>query len=345
MKLTVVSDLHGNLPCIEPCDVLCICGDISPLIIQKDHIQMTNWVFNDFLNWIHNLPCDKIFFVPGNHDFWFEKFCNKNMIDLFKYGKLEILIDEARPYIFKDNNDNLRCLTFYGTPWCKPFGKWAYMISEDLCKQFYSNIPYDVDVLLTHDAPMFMNNIGTILENDSMEDAGNFQLYKAIKQKKPKYVFCGHIHSGNHSLSEYTETINEDYETGLPPEDTLTVKVANVSLLDEQYKIAYKPLTIEIMFTKYCENCDQVFEDSYEVCPNCGNTLMDTETEYEIEDPKTPKTPESVVIIEEDLVTITNEDDLNSLIDEIKEYELEDDEIESDEAEEILESNQEEEKA
>lgn len=74
MKITAVSDLHGNLIDIEECTVLLICGDISPLDIQKDYIQMTKWFFNDFYNWICNLPCEYIIFTPGNHDFWFEKF-------------------------------------------------------------------------------------------------------------------------------------------------------------------------------------------------------------------------------------------------------------------------------
>lgn len=60
MKVTAISDLHGNLIDIEPCDLLLICGDISPLDIQRDYIQMTKWIFNEFQEWIMKIDCPTI---------------------------------------------------------------------------------------------------------------------------------------------------------------------------------------------------------------------------------------------------------------------------------------------
>ena len=40
MKVTALSDCHGLLLPIEefePCELVCICGDISPLNIQANH--------------------------------------------------------------------------------------------------------------------------------------------------------------------------------------------------------------------------------------------------------------------------------------------------------------------
>jgi predicted phosphohydrolase len=91
MKVTAISDLHGNLIDIEPCDTLLICGDISPLEIQRDYIQMTKWFFNEFQKWIMNLPCDRVILTPGNHDFWFEKMITQSQTYLF--NKLTILIN------------------------------------------------------------------------------------------------------------------------------------------------------------------------------------------------------------------------------------------------------------
>ena len=54
------------------------------------------------------------------------------------------------------------------------------------------------------------------------------ELGEVIDKKKPKYVFCGHIHSGDHV--PYTKD---------------GVTVVNCSLKDEDYKITYKPFTFE----------------------------------------------------------------------------------------------------
>ena len=71
MKIAAISDLHGYLPEIEECDVLCICGDITPLEIQRNYLKTEEWITEIFLTWIKKLPCDKVFLVGGNHDFWF----------------------------------------------------------------------------------------------------------------------------------------------------------------------------------------------------------------------------------------------------------------------------------
>ena len=36
MKICAISDIHGYLPKMEECDVVCICGDILPLSIQHN---------------------------------------------------------------------------------------------------------------------------------------------------------------------------------------------------------------------------------------------------------------------------------------------------------------------
>ena len=63
-----MSDLHGDLPDnVKPCELVLICGDISPLNIQSNHTKMRRWMLNEFLPWTTQLPCDKVLFIAGNH--------------------------------------------------------------------------------------------------------------------------------------------------------------------------------------------------------------------------------------------------------------------------------------
>ena len=100
------------------------------------------------------------------------------------------------------------------------------MPGNDKLKKIYENIPEDIDILICHDAP----NLGEIgfIENNK-QDASNIYLGEEIRKKKPKYVLCGHIHSGDHTLKEIEG-----------------VKCANVSILDESYSICYQPLKFNI---------------------------------------------------------------------------------------------------
>ena len=46
-----MSDLHGTLLSvedIEPCELVCICGDIVPLRIQANSLKTKSWLRNEF---------------------------------------------------------------------------------------------------------------------------------------------------------------------------------------------------------------------------------------------------------------------------------------------------------
>ena len=72
LKIIGISDTHGMLPKLPECDVVCHCGDFSPLEYQQDQTQMAAWFYLEFLPWLEKLPCKKFIMVAGNHDFFFE---------------------------------------------------------------------------------------------------------------------------------------------------------------------------------------------------------------------------------------------------------------------------------
>ncbi len=226
MKIGVTSDLHGFLPPIEPCEVLCICGDIIPLQIQRSLSESKIWFKENFSEWCESIPVSEVVLIGGNHDFYLASTVMKSNSEIFNSDKIKKL--ENSYVVIMDENGNQK--TFYGTPDCKLFGNWAYMYSSEMLQKMYDNILENVDVLLSHDAPK-IHDLGKIMEGQhSGYDAGNPWLADAILNKNPKYAFCGHIHSGEHSLV-------------LLPNGTYA---ANVSFVNEHYKPTNKVLYLNI---------------------------------------------------------------------------------------------------
>ncbi len=230
MKICALSDLHGNLINIEPCELVLICGDISPLHYQRNNLLMEDWLKEEFADWVRALPCEEVIFIAGNHDFAFANrgpsWINSTII-LPTGGKAVYLEDRHCDYLSNDG----KVYRIYGTPACHIFGNWAFMYSEEKLAELYRNIPRDCDILISHDAPK-LNDCGLVPPNrwhSAPVDAGNEVLASAILSKKPNYVFCGHIHEGNHQLTDIEAT-----------------KIANVSILNDAYDITYEPLYLDV---------------------------------------------------------------------------------------------------
>jgi Icc-related predicted phosphoesterase len=229
MKIYALSDLHGTLLPVEdyfkPCELVCICGDISPLNIQGNYTQMRYWLVNKFKPWCESLPCDKVIFIAGNHDFG----CSNLdfMYTLFpKDKKVTYLFHENYVYTSKSGKE----YSIFGTPYCKLFGNWAFMEIDEILDKLYQDIPENLDILLTHDQPFGWGDV--LFDNvvwNTGEHIGNKPLAKAIIQKQPKYLFVGHLHSTDHSCIEIGET-----------------KRYNVSIKNEKYDPVYDPLFLEI---------------------------------------------------------------------------------------------------
>lgn len=229
MKIIAVSDLHGTLPNPEmmpAADVYCICGDILPLNIQRHYERSIVWLATEFFPWCHKLPCDRVYFVAGNHDFVFEQLMydkhgnhrkSKEVMLMFyekSDDKVFYLENEARVY---------KGVKFYGTPWCPDLANWAfYKDHDDLIKAF-SKIPGDTAVLISH-CPPRVEQYGVVLQPGwgYLSNYGCQELADRIAEVKPKLCLFGHVHSGDHSPKEIDGTT-----------------FCNVSLKDESYNAVY----------------------------------------------------------------------------------------------------------
>ena len=226
MKICAFSDMHGQVDFkVEPCDIVLIGGDIVPLKIQNYTVESEEWFKTVFIPWCNDLPCEKVVFIAGNHDFFLMRHPDRMRLMLKDQDKIVYLDGEIFDYKGK---------VIFGTPWCKPFGRWAFMESyEEQDKRYarYLEIIGKIDIVLSHDAPYGISDV--LLQKDCWwadgTHIGNKSLRKFIDSAKPSYVFQGHLHSCNHLKTMHDNTA-----------------VYCVSLLDENYEMVYEPLYIEL---------------------------------------------------------------------------------------------------
>jgi Icc-related predicted phosphoesterase len=224
IKVCCLSDLHGFLiEDLEPCDVVIICGDIVSLSYQRGWHKAIRWYRNKFKPWVESLPCDKVFFIAGNHD-PIEVYTGEMKEEFPIDGKVSYICNE-----YCEFTKNSQTLKMFGSPFCQVFGHWYFMKDDKTLENYFSKIPENLDILFTHDAPFGVTDVLLQSEYYTGEHIGNKSLATAILKKSPKYVLHGHLHSCSHEFEEFGYS-----------------KVINCSILNEDYNQVYKPLFLEI---------------------------------------------------------------------------------------------------
>jgi Icc-related predicted phosphoesterase len=221
IKVCAFSDMHGNLDFeIKPVDIVLIAGDVVPLFIQNYSEDSLIWLSDVFIPWCNKLPCKHVFLVAGNHDWVFERKPDE-VSELFSSeDKITYLNCEFAEY------DGI---TIYGTPLCHKFYNWAFMIPDEEQDEIYNEVingGKKIDILMSHDAPYGVSDV--LLQKNwpwaTGEHIGCKPLAKFIEKTQPMFSVHGHLHSTNHKKEMFGNT-----------------KIYNVSLLDENYKMVYKP--------------------------------------------------------------------------------------------------------
>lgn len=228
ITVCAVSDLHGILPEIKPCDICIIAGDVVPLAIQGRKTQSIVWFFKTFLPWIKELPCENVYMVAGNHDFLLEyDYPLAKALEYLSDFKLCYLLNNTETYLADDGEEYI----IYGSPQCHQFGNWAFMYSESYLDGLYNNVAEGVDIWITHDTPKLgdLDLLPPSQWNSESVHAGGESLAKAILEVKPSYVFCGHLHTCKDKFYQVDNT-----------------KIYNVSILDNGYNNVYEPTYVEI---------------------------------------------------------------------------------------------------
>lgn len=233
IKIACISDIHGHLSKdIPKCDILIIAGDILPLDIQRDSLRSISWFLLDFKPWTDSLSCDKVIFIPGNHDFLFEEIgpdSNRAPSEVMK-KLLGNHKSKSKLVYLCDNSYKYKGRIFYGTPWIPELKQWAFYKDHEGLTEKFKNIPKKLDVLITH-CPPSIGLAGTVLQQNwnYMCNFGSVELSEAIMMRDIKWSISGHIHSGLHR-----------------PEYIYNTNIVNVSLKNEDYKVDYEPFTFEL---------------------------------------------------------------------------------------------------
>ena len=239
IKICCLSDTHGLLPAVPECDIVLIAGDIVPLRMQRNTPQSLSWFRKEFLPWVEKQPCKKVILVWGNHDFMGEaiyKFPKQDYQDRtheerFAAAKELLGLEGTKLELLLDSSTEFMGLTFYGTPWCPNLVNWAFYKGPNELEEVFRKIPETVDFLISHSPGKGCNKTGMSLEKNGKPEYGSEELAQAVLNRKGiKWWICGHIHSGNHNI---TELVNG-------------TKVVNVSLLGEDYVERYPILELII---------------------------------------------------------------------------------------------------
>ena len=227
VKIVAISDIHGELIEVPPCDIFIIAGDICPTRRETLHECLVNqerWLKNEFLPWLKKIPARHKVFIAGNHDWIFE--LSKDALPDFS------------PAIYLENSGvEIEGIHIWGSPYSPFFCGWSFNFPEydrkvgKVSAACWAQIPENTDILVTHGPP---KGYGDITYHGGRNHYGDNELLKALKRVKPKVHFFGHFHEG----CEGEDTIMKlKY-----PDGTFTY-CCNVSVVNENY-IRTKPCTV-----------------------------------------------------------------------------------------------------
>lgn len=213
MKICFISDMHGKheeLYNLQNADLLCVAGDITSIGNKYQILEVFDWFERIVSRYAYG-----IVFIAGNHDLYFDtKFGVYGVDDDFGEKPKKVpswltsKINDLRTkkiYYLENSGITLEGLNIWGspiTPWFHG-DRWAFNRHRgDDIKKYWNDIPYDLDILITHGPP---SHILDYTYRDK-EYVGCEDLRYSIKEKKPKIHVFGHIHEGS-GIEEHADTV------------------------------------------------------------------------------------------------------------------------------------------
>lgn len=198
MRVGLVSDLHEHFSDLNHMnlDGLIIAGDISFKPYMDVRAERDMWQ-NKFIPWLGKQNLRFINVMPGNHD-WFPYLMPQFAKELCHS------VSHMTKHVYFNNFGRMdtydRDIGYI--PFSLAFCDWAYQATEVQMRNLL-NLLGKTDIIVSHGP---VKGYGDTDKNGSH---GSTSLLKYIEDKNPKFIFCGHIHSGRGIYRhEFTTIVN-----------------------------------------------------------------------------------------------------------------------------------------
>lgn len=201
MKIACFSDTHTRHEEIQlpECDIALFTGDCLNTGKNSKNLKR-------FIQWFDKQPAKHKVMIAGNHDFLFER-----QPEVAKY-----IVSKTDVIYLENSSVEIEGLKIYGTPIQEEFCNWAFNRPSDIRSTYYSRIPEDTDILLTHCPPFgILDKVDDVgLSGDRV---GCPILLSNVTRVKPLIHAFGHIH-GSFGVERGIDTVfvngaslNENY--------------------------------------------------------------------------------------------------------------------------------------
>jgi len=227
VKFVCISDTHSKHRqlVLPEGDVLIHSGDFC-FAAKGNYIQEEQHT-RDFNDWLGELDFEHKIVIAGNHDMIFEDDPSfaRSLITNATYLDQEVL--------------EIGGFRIYGEPRQPEFFNWGFNVHRGKMKDVWAMVPENVDILVTHGPPHGFGDLAEDMHGGigwgppQMIRVGckaqRRMLDSRVEEGDPfKLIVCGHIHSG------YGRWVSGP------------TQIVNASVVNERYRVANKPVVIEL---------------------------------------------------------------------------------------------------
>jgi len=197
VRLVCISDTHNQTPKLPAGDILIHAGDFSNQgtfsELQKTikWLQQTQFRVKILVCGNHDVTCDVPFYQQHGGSFHHKRIEDpQRCLDLFHSDPTFIYLNhEAKDVRIRFDDDSHILLKVFGSPYSPAKGFWAFGYRPEKASQLWSQIPRDVDIVITHTPAK-----GHRDRCSTRGTAGCEELRVALSQVRPRVFVCGHIH-------------------------------------------------------------------------------------------------------------------------------------------------------